>query len=342
LEPDKKNLLEADMSFPKVSILIPTHNRADLLMGAIESSLAQDYPNLEVIVSDNASKDETQNAVKRFLDDRRFSYHRNNVDIGISGNWRKLMFEYAGGEYVKVLSDDDYLLNMKHASQAVELMTKNGLDIVFSAATLRIERAGAGRPKYKYLDIGATSIVDREWWLRNLGRVKGFMSSFMVFPNLISGSVFKLSKAKELNALDPDVFAMDYELALRFMLKGRAGYIRGPQYVEREHAKNDGSVESFDNVLPGTKIFDRTYLLGMEQGIPQDMMSGLRRRGQVWYLKTFAIDKWLNAKGYFPVSMFRLYNRLREIGPEVAFRTVFSVIMLKKIIKALIFGRKEV
>ena len=328
------------MSFPKASILIPTHNRAALLVEAVESSLAQDYPNLEVIVSDNASTDDTQNIVKRFEIDKRFTYRRNEKDLGIAGNWRKLLFEYAGGEYVKILSDDDYLLNRGHVSEAIGSMINNDLDIVFSAATLRIERAGIS-PKYKYLDIGVPSVVDREWWLKNIGRVKGFMSSFMVFPNLISGSVFKLSKARELNALEPDVFAMDYELALRFMLAGRAGYIRGPQYVEREHATNDGSVVSFDPVLPGTKIFERAYLLGIEQGIPEEKMAGLRRRVQVWYLKTFAIDKWLNAKGCFPVSMFRLYNKLKEIDPIVAFRTVFSIIMLKKVIKAHIFGRKE-
>ena len=41
-----------DNDYPKVSILIPTYNRAHYLAEAIESSLAQDYPNFEVIVPD--------------------------------------------------------------------------------------------------------------------------------------------------------------------------------------------------------------------------------------------------------------------------------------------------
>jgi glycosyltransferase involved in cell wall biosynthesis len=329
------------MSFPKVSILIPTHNRAVQLQEAVESSLAQDYPDLEVIVSDNASTDDTRSVVKKYADDKRFSYHRNDVDLGIAGNWRKLLFEYARGEYVKILSDDDYLLNRGHVSQAVELMTKNGLDIVFSAATLRVERGGGAAPKYKYLDIGAPTVVDRDWWLKNIGKTKKFLGSFMIFPNLISGSVFKLSKARELHALEPDVFALDHELALRFMLLGRTGYIRGRQHVERDHAGNDGSVVSFDHVLPGTKMFERIYLLGREHDIPDDKMARLKREGQIWYLKTFAVSKWLREKGCFPSSLFRLYNRLKDIDPVGAFRTVFSVIMLKKIVKALISGRKE-
>jgi glycosyltransferase involved in cell wall biosynthesis len=50
-------------SFPKVSIMIPTYNRAHYLVDAIESSLTQDYPNFEVIVSDNHSTDGTEECV---------------------------------------------------------------------------------------------------------------------------------------------------------------------------------------------------------------------------------------------------------------------------------------
>ena len=45
------------MIYPKVSIMIPTYNRAHYVVETIESSLTQDYPNIEVIVSDNASTD---------------------------------------------------------------------------------------------------------------------------------------------------------------------------------------------------------------------------------------------------------------------------------------------
>jgi len=44
----------------KVSIIIPTFNRENYLHQAVESALSQDYPNVEVIVSDNASTDNTE------------------------------------------------------------------------------------------------------------------------------------------------------------------------------------------------------------------------------------------------------------------------------------------
>ena len=66
--------------YPKISILIPTYNRAHYLMEAIETSLQQDYSNFEVIVSDNASTDDTLERVKKYLDDPHFRYYRNEKE----------------------------------------------------------------------------------------------------------------------------------------------------------------------------------------------------------------------------------------------------------------------
>lgn len=53
-------------SQPLVSIIIPTHNRADLLPRAIRSALAQDYPNVEIIVIDDHSTDQTEETMRKF------------------------------------------------------------------------------------------------------------------------------------------------------------------------------------------------------------------------------------------------------------------------------------
>ena len=56
---------QKNMNFPLVTIAIPTYNRADgYLKEAIQSALDQTYPNLEIIVSDNCSIDDTESIVK--------------------------------------------------------------------------------------------------------------------------------------------------------------------------------------------------------------------------------------------------------------------------------------
>jgi glycosyltransferase involved in cell wall biosynthesis len=95
-------------SVPLFSICIPTFNRRSLLMSAIASALGQSYSNIEVIISDNASDDGTQEAVAA-IGDSRIHYQRNHRNLGPSANWMKCL-DLARGKYCSWLQDDDLLL----------------------------------------------------------------------------------------------------------------------------------------------------------------------------------------------------------------------------------------
>ncbi len=58
----------------KITIMIPTYNQAKYISKAIESALSIDYQNLEVIVSDDCSTDNTKEVVSKYLADKRFQY----------------------------------------------------------------------------------------------------------------------------------------------------------------------------------------------------------------------------------------------------------------------------
>ena len=92
---------------PLVTIGIPTYNRRDLLERAIASCLAQDYPRVEVVVSDNASTDGTWDFLGS-LADGRLRLLRQGENIGLVGNWNACLAA-ARGEYFLMLCDDDCL-----------------------------------------------------------------------------------------------------------------------------------------------------------------------------------------------------------------------------------------
>ena len=90
---------------PKVSVIVPTHNRADLLPRAIDSVLAQTYGSYEILIVDDCSSDDTQDVIAGFSDPRirSFRHDRNRgqsaaVNTGIA---------HARGGYVGFLDDDD-------------------------------------------------------------------------------------------------------------------------------------------------------------------------------------------------------------------------------------------
>jgi glycosyltransferase involved in cell wall biosynthesis len=62
--------------------MIPTYNQAKYISKAIESALNIDYPNIEVIVSDDCSTDNTEEVVSKYLSDDRFKYIKNEKNLG--------------------------------------------------------------------------------------------------------------------------------------------------------------------------------------------------------------------------------------------------------------------
>lgn len=93
---------------PKVSVCIPTRNRAHWLADAIGSVLAQRFNDLEVVVSDNASDDRTQEVLASF-DDPRVVHSRTDRMLSITENWNRA-FAMARGRYLTLLPDDDMML----------------------------------------------------------------------------------------------------------------------------------------------------------------------------------------------------------------------------------------
>lgn len=90
---------------PLVTIAIPTFNRATLLRGCIQLALTQSYENIEVLVSDNASSDDTSKVLSEFSD-RRLRVLRQETNIGLLPNWNACLAA-ATGEYIIFVSDDD-------------------------------------------------------------------------------------------------------------------------------------------------------------------------------------------------------------------------------------------
>lgn len=94
------------MSKPFVTIAIPTYNRADkFLEETLTCALNQTYENIEILVSDNCSTDNTEEVARSF-DDPRLVYYKQEENLGSYGNMNFLL-EKAKGDYFHMYHDDD-------------------------------------------------------------------------------------------------------------------------------------------------------------------------------------------------------------------------------------------
>lgn len=91
----------------RLSIGLPVYNGEKFIREAIDSLLAQTFQDFELIISDNASTDKTEEICREYAaQDERIRYYRNDTNIGCAGNFNRV-FELATGEYFKWAAYDD-------------------------------------------------------------------------------------------------------------------------------------------------------------------------------------------------------------------------------------------
>ena len=219
---------------PLVSVVIPTHERAQLLKRAIQSVLAQSYSRLDIIVVDDASRDNTREVVEQFRDSR-IRYIRHQTNKGGSAA-RNTGVRAVTGEYVAFLDDDDEWLPQKTERQ---LKTLEEYDAVLCSS----DAASASNAKRH-----ATETV----------RLDDLRKS----PFAIGGTGVLMARAYVMREIMFDESlprCQDWDLFIRIAKKYRIGYLN-----ERLLRYNEGRHDRISNALvrlPIDELLKRIVML---------------------------------------------------------------------------------
>lgn len=114
-------------SHPLVSVVIPTYNSANYISEALDSAIAQDYPELEIIVVDDGSADNTREIVSAYGDRVRLIAQPNQGSAGA----RNKGIQHAQGKYIAFLDADDVWWNHKIRFQ-IEALIASGHKMTYS------------------------------------------------------------------------------------------------------------------------------------------------------------------------------------------------------------------
>jgi glycosyltransferase involved in cell wall biosynthesis len=126
---------------PRLSIGLPVFNGEKYLGDALDSILAQTFTNFELIISDNASTDNTQNICQRYaVLDNRIRYYRTDRNLGAPLNYNRT-FELSRGEYFKWASHDDVLAH-EYLHKCVSVLDKDPSIVLCHSRTARINERG--------------------------------------------------------------------------------------------------------------------------------------------------------------------------------------------------------
>lgn len=142
---------------PLVSIGVPVYNGGQHLASSLESLISQDYPNLEILISDNASTDETRTICEAFaLRDPRVRYIRQEANIGSSRNF-EYVFQNTRGAFFYWHAHDD-LRMPTYTSMCLEELLRNPQAVLCNSAVHIIDEEGAPRPDWHDLNFSTVGL----------------------------------------------------------------------------------------------------------------------------------------------------------------------------------------
>lgn len=209
----------------KVSIAMPVYNGAKYIENAIKSILAQDYANLELIITDNESTDSTPEICKKYAAlDNRVTYVRNPRNLGAAPNYNR-GFELATGEYLKWFAHDD-LISPNYVSACVAALEANPDASLAFGSTVCIDPEGN---EFEGLDSDETpAILDEDPSRRFYKAITLGGTCFPIF------GVFRMDVLKR-STLHRSYYGSDRALIAEAALMGKVLRVDEAVFYNREH-----------------------------------------------------------------------------------------------------------
>ena len=228
---------------PTVTAAITTHNRAEYVAAAVESVLEQTYRDHELVVIDNGSTDETEQALEPYRDRIRYVYQENR---GRAGS-RNRAIEEAKGRYIAFLDSDDEWLPNKLERQVPILVARPHAVLVHGQVALMNDE---GRPL-------PVETEEHQRFYAAVNRDASYSALALQSACLTSTAVFRADTLRRVGGYDTEVALEDLDLYLRLALEGELVFLDGePVARYRFH----GSQTSHDDLTHGQIQVCRKHL----------------------------------------------------------------------------------
>lgn len=250
--------------YPLVTLALFTYNQEEYVREAVEGALAQDYPNLEIIISDDCSTDGTWGVINECLEGFAGSHaiklNRNSKNLGTTSHVQKVVSK-SSGELIVLAGGDDISLPYRVSTLVAEFIKLNrSVAAIFSNAEV-IDSHGIGKGLYfnnpQVINNPDDFVETRRCW------AGGFALAFS--KNLLENYSSQIG----------GTFQEDGVIAFRAMLNSSLFYIEAPLVKYRRHERNSYRPQTIRGILRIAKSEIRLYQvrrrdLAIETGIPNE------------------------------------------------------------------------
>lgn len=229
-----------------VSVIIPAYNHQNYIVECIESVLNQTYTNIQLIVINDGSKDNTAEVVRNYINENNlvniefFSNHNQGLCKTLNFGIKK-----SKGDYIAILASDDSWLPRKIEEQISLLENNIAIGLVYSDAYII---GGNVKTTHKYSDYKPSI---KKKFLNSIQNVNVYKS--LLIENFVLASTVLMRKSVIDNIGDFDVSLLfeDYDMWLRITRKYPISYIDQPLGYYRMHNSNMSNSKKI--MLRGTR-----------------------------------------------------------------------------------------
>jgi len=299
-----------------VSILIPVYNREKYIKETIESGLNQTYSNIEIIVFDNHSDDDTWKILtSNYSNNSKIKLFRNEQNIGPVRNWA-LCINAASGVYGKILWSDD-LLDTKYIERTINFLKNDDVGLVFTKALIFNEEK---RKKIFTYNIGNSGKYSSNIFIENVLSGKRF-------PKSPGCAIFRLKDLKKSLTIDiPNKINVDFSMTaigndLLFFLLTLKDYpyfyfINEPLSLFREHNE---SISISTSLSKQVLLYALAKSYFLENNISEKKI--ILKNNTYLFLLLIKFRK--NELGLKNISSFYLRNKMLNIDKLFLAITIF-------------------
>ena len=283
---------------PLVSIIVPSYNHAKYITKTIESLVNQTYSNIELIVIDDGSKDNSVQIIQKLVDKHHFIFiHRDNKGVSATLNEG---IQLATGKYITFCASDDIYLTDKIEKQVEFMETNLQYEMCYGKVIHFDDIGNMKKSKIRKPKSG--------WIFNDL-----FKGNFIPAPTIF----IKKNLFNEVGYFDETIPIEDWDLLLRITYKYQIGYLDEYLAYYRIHSSNTSS--NIDKM-----IFSEKQIMMKWKEHP--LFSKMYQQRQLIWFSKLSINQKKMAMDYLPLAITNLNN-------ITALKGLIQLILPTKIIK---------
>ncbi len=304
----------------KVSVIIPTYNRSNLVREAVQSVLRQSFADFEVLVVDDGSTDDTRSIIECILDNRIRYFYKDN---GGQSSARNFGLAKATGEYIAYLDEDD-LWPVDYLKIMIEHL--NTHQEYGAAYTRVIEQFPDGRKE----EMSSPERYKSGWITKY---------SFDLGPCLMpSATCFRKSVWKDFFWDEAIRRCPDYDVFLRISTRAQFLFVPDTYVIKRWYSENLSSVKDPVGMIDKAHTLERFYFhLGgnkyvMRKAANRKISRAYRKAGKISLAmgdRHSAMSLFKKASSYYPLDTRLYFDFLKALLKSKKGKIVMNWLMPK-------------